>query len=386
VKTTVAAKNTLPNEQPESSSQKHLIPSLNSGNSANASDDEILGLIGPDMKDWVAGSGDAEDGYESGAEEPKNANSGEQGKQEYGTGEEAKATAASQEGIRELFEANPDLRRAWNDARAYREAFATPEEARQATALIGDLNRMDALFFSSRPEDHLELARSIAALDPNAFTSLAKAMNSEAGKQRPADASFLPRQPTQATNKTDEQSEQASERQNQGQSNSPIAGLSQAQAEFLQATNAAAVQGVIDAIQTQVERLIPEGASKATRNRVVGEIYRELDTTLRENQQLAQQVRDAFRFGVMDANHQRAIVSLISGRARQALPGVAKKVMDEWTSTVLAANQDRRARQRAAERRVDIAGSGGAANDGRRVATPRNIDYSRMSDSDILNL
>ena len=162
--------------------------------------------------------------------------------------------------------------------------------------------------------------------------------------------------------------------------------MSQAQAEFLQATNAAAVQGVIDAIQTQVERLIPEGASKATRNRVVGEIYRELDTTLRENRQLAQQVRDAFRSGVMDANHQRAIVSLISGRARQALPGVAKKVMDEWTSTVLAANQDRRARQRAAERRVDIAGSGGAANDGRRVATPRNIDYSRMSDSDILNL
>ena len=159
-----------------------------------------------------------------------------------------------------------------------------------------------------------------------------------------------------------------------------------AQTEFFHATNAAAVESVLDAIESQVERLLPEGVSKTARNRVVGEIYRELDTTLRSNRQLAQQMRDAFRSGALDAEHQRAIVSLITGRARQALPGVAKRVLNEWTSTVVAANQDRRARQRAAERRVDIAGSGGAGNDGHRSMTPREIDYARMSDADILNL
>jgi hypothetical protein len=82
----------------------------------------------------------------------------------------------------------------------------------------------------------------------------------------------------------------------------------------------------------------------------------------------------------------RIASSLITGRARQALPGVAKRVLNEWTSTVVAANHDRRSRQRAAERRVDIAGSSGAGNDGIRSMTPRNIDYARMSDSDILNL
>jgi len=46
----------------------------------------------------------------------------------------------------------------------------------------------------------------------------------------------------------------------------------------------------------------------------------------------------------------------------------------------------RRSRQRAAERRVDIDGSSGAGNDGPRSMTPRNIDYARLSDSDILNL
>jgi hypothetical protein len=35
---------------------------------------------------------------------------------------------------------------------------------------------------------------------------------------------------------------------------------------------------------------------------------------------------------------------------------------------------------------VDIAGSGGAASDGRRSIGPRDIDYARLSDADILNL
>ena len=85
-------------------------------------------------------------------------------------------------------------------------------------------------------------------------------------------------------------------------------------------------------------------------------------------------------------DQQRAIVSLITGRARQALPAVAKRVLSEWTSTIVAANQERRNRQRVAERRIDISGSSGAGNDGRRPLSPRDINYSRMSDADILNM
>jgi len=132
--------------------------------------------------------------------------------------------------------------------------------------------------------------------------------------------------------------------------------------------------------------LLPEGISKSARNRVVGEIYRELDTTLRGNRALGQQMRDAFRSGGLDEDHRRAIVSLVTGRARQALPAVAKRVLNEWTTTVISANHERRTRQRTAERRVDIAGSGGTGNDGRRAVSSRDVDYKRMSDADILNL
>jgi hypothetical protein len=80
--------------------------------------------------------------------------------------------------LRATFDANPELRSAWRDASAYRESFATPDAARQATALLTDVNHMDALFFSRRPEDHASLARAIANLDPAAFASLSEAMQS----------------------------------------------------------------------------------------------------------------------------------------------------------------------------------------------------------------
>jgi hypothetical protein len=291
--------------------------------------------------------------------------------------------------LNEILEANPELRNAVDDAKAYREIFATPAEAQGATKLLADLNRMDALFFSQRPEDHVELARAVAQLDPQAFASLARAMStlngSAPGKNQDASATTRPitarddSHSITAAKPIDAEATNASPAKNSG------SGLTAAQSDFFHATNAAAVQGVMEAIETQVDRLLPEGISKSARNRVAGEIYRELDTTLQGNRTLGQQMRDAFRSGALDDAHSRAIVSLVTGRARQALPGVAKRVLNEWTNTIVSANQDRRTRQRTAERRVDISGSSGG-NDGRRAVSSRDIDYGRMSDGDILNL
>jgi hypothetical protein len=298
--------------------------------------------------------------------------------------------------LRAALDANPELRQAWDDAQSFRESFATPDEARTATALLADLDRLDALFFSRRPEDHAELARSVANLDPAAFASLAQAMQNlnsvgaryiVPGPNSWRDAAHPANSPANASSVGAGFKPAPTADQHATPSTAPTpAAPTQAQTEFFHATNAAAVESVLEAIESQVERLLPDGVSKSARNRVVGEIYRELDTTLRSNRQLSQQMRDAFRSGALDADHQRALVSLVTGRARQALPGVAKRVLNEWTSTVVAANRDRRTRQQAAERRVDIAGSGSTGSDGSRSMTPRDIDYRRMSDADILNL
>src|SRR6202044_1056091 len=112
-------------------------------------------------------------------------------------------------------------------------------------------------------------------------------------------------------------------------------------------------------------------------NLVVREISLELDSTLRT---LTQQTGDAFRSGALDADPHKAVVSQITGRARQALPAVAKRVLNEWTTTVVSAIQQRRERQRTAERRVDIGGAGGSGNEGRRSIGPREINHPRRPD------
>ncbi len=381
-----------PAHAPVSSSTHNTGQPVPARPSRNATDDEILGLDGTSVGAGLKLAPTANDSAEA---PPTIADQSS----------DAASRPLDPESLRAALDANPDLRRAWDDAQAYRETFATPEEARTATALLADIDRLDALFFSRRPEDHAELARTVASLDPSAFASLAQAMNGLATETQSRRGDGVVG--AQSANNSGRTPDPALHTANHGHDlprgafpaigeaqPSTLAGRSTAtplqptaaQTEFFHATNAAAVEGVLEAIESQVERLLPEGVSKSGRNRVVGEIYRELDTTLRSNRQLGQQMRDAFRSGSLDSEHQRALVSLVTGRARQALPGVAKRVLGEWTSTMVAANQDRRARQQAAERRVDIAGSGGTGSDGSRSMSPREIDYRRMSDADILNL
>jgi hypothetical protein len=332
-----------------------------------ASDDEILGLDSKYSEGKANGAP-----RRTNAEEPGAAPESKDSRAEaasHATGDEPAA-------LQQIFEANPELRRVWQAEREYREVFPSVEKAREAGAQLADLAHMDALFFSGRPESHAELAAAVCRLDPQQFRGLAQAMAAalarmgpesgapqgrEAGMFRPAEAGT----------------------QNDAAPQGPGAGQF---AAFYQEANAAAVQNVLQAIEGQVDRLLPEGIAAGARNRVIGEVYRELDAALRGNRALAHQTRQAFRNGGFDAEHQRAVVGLLVGRARQALPGVAKKVVGEWTSGVLAASGAKRARQRTAESRVDISGGGAGDSAGRRYLSPRDIDYAKLSDGDILNL
>ena len=340
-----------------------------------ATDDEILGLL-PELSERASRDASKHAADENGV----GGGEGADALQPAATASRVVGDAdppqqsAEPQNLKATFDANPELRRAWHDAQEYRSAFATPEEARAATTALADLERIDSLFFSGRPEQHSELARMISKLDPTGFASLARQMGALASASQKGTQEDVATTNRQATEHAESPTEKST--------NEPTV----VQQEFFHSANAAAVQSVVDAIEAQVERLLPESVSKNARGRLVGEIYREIDGALRSNRQLTQQLREAFRSGPLDSNHQRAIVSLLTARAKQALPGIAKRVLNEWSSTILATHEERRARQRASERRVDIAGSNGSGQDGRRQMTPRDIDYSRMSDSDILNL
>ena len=107
------------------------------------------------------------------------------------------------------------------------------------------------------------------------------------------------------------------------------------------------MQTIVEDIKAQVDRRLPPEIAQGARNRVIGEIYREVDASLRSNHALAQQMRQALHSGGLNAEQLRGLVSLVVGRARQALPGAARKVVSEWTTGVLNAQQERHSRQRA---------------------------------------
>ncbi len=323
--------------------------------------------------------------------------------------------------VEQILNTHPQLRSAWDTAQEFQSVFATPAAAQDAKS---QLDELDSMFFSGDPSSQAALAARIHELSPEAFHALAQAMQTyaaEIGKQNSAPASAQSQESNAAANNGGNSVVSAANAQNpplqssvQGRpasssdpastsrnvipthfrsgspavQNSPelqSAATRATQLAFFHSTNSAAVHQVLAAIESQVTHLLPASISAPTKTRIVGEIYRDLGSALSANRQLGHQLRQAFRSGAGDAAHQRAIVALVAGRARQALPSIARRVINEWTHGVVSANHEKLSRQSASAKRVDISG---AASDGvkRRPVSPRDVDYKRLSDADILNL
>lgn len=347
-------------------------------------DDEILGLTtsqGFEIPSSHGGSDGDVPGFDEATEE-------------QAAGEQAEQQPTEPGQYSAIFESNPELAEAWRDARGFREIFPTVETARAAGAQVAELARLDTLFFSNRPESHAELAAAIFRLNPTAFRSLSQMMhaisknNGESSllgsgthNVSTADHGFAA-----AVRSREARASEGAENVDLQSRLAPDPPISAAHEHaFFHETNAAAVEGVLSSIQTQLDRILPENTPKNARQRLTGEIYRELDSALQANRAFGQQLRQAFRSGPLSAENQRAIVGIVVGRARQALPGIAKRVLGEWTNGVVAHATTRHERQRSAARRIDI-GGGAPGGDGPRSLMPKDIDYRRMSDNDILNM
>jgi hypothetical protein len=328
------------------------------------------------------------------------------------------AAAVSPE-LAQILDANPQLRDAWNTAQQFRAVFATPAAAQDAK---NQLDELDGMFFSAQPGDQAALAARIQDLSPGAFHSLAQAMQAHSAKlaanaaqgsaasggqslavstptqppaAAPPAASNVP--PTSAPAEASPLQQPATSTGSRSaaaavspSASTPASAAADprraAQIAFFHSANSAAVHQVMSAIETQVNHLLPAGVSAPTKTRIVGEIYRDLSSALGANRQLGQQLREAFRSGSGDAAHQQAIVSLVTGRAKQALPSIARRVINEWTHSVVSANHEKLSWEDTAAKRVDISGAGSSDGVNRKPLSPRDLDYKRLSDADILNL
>jgi hypothetical protein len=161
-------------------------------------------------------------------------------------------------------------------------------------------------------------------------------------------------------------------------------GVHQAFVEDCRNANNATVTGLI---KEQLDLLpgiqdIPPGA----RQRIEADIQAEAEKNLRENAVLTQQLERAVKNGRRDETHKSQIVNLVKIRGRQIIPAISARVVNDWTTAVLGRAKQQTSQRTEAASRVDM-GRGGSpsGNKGSALPNPRDIDYRRTSDDDIMD-
>src|SRR6266850_3737320 len=169
-----------------------------------------------------------------------------------------------------------------------------------------------------------------------------------------------------------------------------------AYAAFEHSTNDTVARDVRVAVGDKLARVLPEGIAEGAARRIGEDIFNEIHRTLAADRTLSEQVGEilrgssreftasGWRFGTAE---QQRVAALLAGRAKQLVPGVSRRVIGEWTSSVLGASRSKAARQASAASRVDIAAPGGSLDSmPLRAMSSREINYASMSDDEILSL
>jgi hypothetical protein len=124
------------------------------------------------------------------------------------------------------------------------------------------------------------------------------------------------------------------------------------------------------------------GAQRAAplRERLAASVRVDVEKALQGDRQLGEQVAQILSSRRFDTDVRAQIVRLIGERAQQLVPGAAKRVLNEWTQTTLAAHQGRTQRTDSASARADVAlASVPARPMGSEQASAHRQDSSRRS-------
>jgi len=265
-------------------------------------------------------------------------------------------------------------------------------EARRWRAAASDAAQLDAAYFSADPGARIGLAARLYDTDPGAFRAMLAEGARMLSQRDPQGLAELARQ-LGATEPAAAQSPSRSLAQAARQDSQPAAQTNpaatfpaEAYREFQAAANDAVGRRVHDAIDNTLRSTLPEGIAEGARRRIGEDIFQEVHTALAGDRDLARQIGDVLSGWRFDAAARQQVTALVSGRARAVLPEVARRVVAEWTSSVLASDRAKSARIAAAASRHDITGGRLPEPVPSSSLRPRDIDYGRLSDEQILAL
>jgi hypothetical protein len=334
----------------------------------------------------------------------------------------------------------------WREHQEFRAAFASPEEARAIKELLPggvrdvltlreatqSVDRIDAAIFSGDSRAQSEVVAELARTNPAAFRSMfaeaAKVLevggwrleggklvpyNGVAGREEAnglESAATNRRQDAGATSTTgtsDHESRVTGQdsritshdsratgheprdtgHESRATSLEPSRFDPAAYASFERSTNDTVARDVRGSIGETLARVMPEGVAEGAARRIGEDIFNEVHRALAADRALSEQVAAVLRDRRFGGAEQQRVAALLAGRAKQLVPSVARRVVGEWTSTVLNTARSKAARQAAAAARVDIAAPGGSLDSmPLRQMSPREVNYASMSDEEILGI
>jgi hypothetical protein len=268
------------------------------------------------------------------------------------------------------------------EAAAYRAAIASPEDARALKELYPGgvsearamaerarlLDEVDRAYFGANgnsPEQmsasRAQLAQRMLQEDPAAFREMV-----ETGIRILQDAAGAPRGGAKSlASAVSDGKASASASSSDGslvgaQHAAPQLGNAStneghvaAYAAFERATNEDLERSVGTAIEHTLAQALPSveqhnppgqaGAQRAAplRERLAASVRADVEKALQGDRQLGEQVAQILSARRFDNESRSQIVRLISERAHQLVPGAAKRVLNEWTQTTLAAHRGR---------------------------------------------
>jgi hypothetical protein len=346
------------------------------------------------------------------------------------------------------------VQQARTEAAAYRSAFATPEDARalkelypggvteaRAAAERGRLlEEIDRAYFGgagNSPEQtsaaRTQLAQRMLREDPAAFREMVAAglqalQEAGQGSGGAASQTALPRLAQVFAENRTTVGAQLYPESSRGNA-APLPGNTPAgdahvaaYAAFERAANEDLERSVGGAIDRTLEQALPSferhnapgqarlgeqaGAQRAAplRQRLAASVRADVEKALQSDRQLSEQVAQILSSRRFDNDARAQLVRVIADRAQQLVPGAAKRVLNEWTQTTLAAHRGRTQRADAASARADVAQAsvpahpaGSEKTQGRRqdasgspaqagATRSPSINYRKLSDEQILDM
>lgn len=319
---------------------------------------------------------------------------------------------------------------AQQEAAAYREVFAKPEAARAAAERARALDDIDRAYFGATGNSaeqtsaaRAQLAQLMMRENPAAFREMV--FTGLRALEQVGNGTEVTRRNEPAAH-TGQQSSHDSSTAGRNVSG-PSLGMTEnnsgrdaqlaAYAAFEKAANEELEKSVGGAIERTIERALPNagrggaGQAQPLQARLSAAVRQDIEAVLKGDRQLSEQIaliisgRRPGDAGTptprFDGDTRAQVVRLIGERARQLVPGAAKRVLQDWTQATLASHRSRTNQHETAAARSDLAPANGNAASSRlqsgdnsrpstrsdtRSGKSAKVDYRKLSDEQILNL